>query len=451
MSLSEMSNDNTQNPNNLGGYYPFMSQTTRGSNSYTQQQNYEQHQGSYQMPTGLPFVYANTGGYQSVPMPAYPHLMTNHVAVPYSAVQPPQLSAIRVSNQAYAVAAQPPPPFSAPISDSGNTAKRTRRRPRGSTSKKVVHNNEKGDGECSPSSPEDTDQQKQIAKKSQDRRPKDAGSNLPNAKGCVAEATISSSRSRRRSTKGKLRRNTTVDGVLVEEPFTLSLPPENMNVIELLRLSNENQEGEDGEVGDGCYISCTVHGRRYYGVLIDQNALKAASTLYFKNEADSLDLNRRMMLLYNKRKQDSGNMGLAGNDKRSVARAGLVCDRDEERKRLRVGANDAFDKKQNNSEVSGGAHASDSTVYRLPSDPINSLDSALPPLGEAKQVQKFLYTPPELPNGSGPGYRTLFATYANVHAAAEDNVGKETLIFEACEVGGNFVGNYYYQYVVSER
>ena len=65
-----------------------------------------------------------------------------------------------------------------------------------------------------------------------------------------------------------------------------------------------------------------------------------------------------------------------------------------------------------------------------------------------RQVQKFLFLPPP-ENENGPGYRTLLATYANVRAAAEEDNDKSKLIWRACENGGNFVGNYYYQFFVS--
>lgn len=57
--------------------------------------------------------------------------------------------------------------------------------------------------------------------------------------------------------------------------------------------------------GDGCYVTGAVGNKRLYGVLVDQAALKAASLLYFQDEASGLDLNRRMeALLDEKRKAE---------------------------------------------------------------------------------------------------------------------------------------------------
>ena len=49
--------------------------------------------------------------------------------------------------------------------------------------------------------------------------------------------------------------------------------------------------------GEGAYVSATVNNRRYYGVLVDQATLKAASLLHLQQEAVGLDLNRRIKTL----------------------------------------------------------------------------------------------------------------------------------------------------------
>ena len=50
--------------------------------------------------------------------------------------------------------------------------------------------------------------------------------------------------------------------------------------------------------GEGLYVSATTSSnKRYYGVLVDQQALKVASTMYFQDQSDSLKLNERMKLL----------------------------------------------------------------------------------------------------------------------------------------------------------
>jgi hypothetical protein len=60
---------------------------------------------------------------------------------------------------------------------------------------------------------------------------------------------------------------------------------------------------EAATAGEGCYVSATVHNKRYYGVLIDQDSLKVASNLWFQDQAGSLELNRRMNLLQHQQQQ----------------------------------------------------------------------------------------------------------------------------------------------------
>jgi len=90
--------------------------------------------------------------------------------------------------------------------------------------------------------------------------------------------------------------------LIVEEPFSFTIPSDELTKLEKFDLIPVTDDGNnvdkvEGEIGDGCYVSCTVHRRRYYGVLIDQNALRAASNISLKDEAESIQLNRRMMVL----------------------------------------------------------------------------------------------------------------------------------------------------------
>jgi hypothetical protein len=213
------------------------------------------------------------------------------------------------------------------------------------------------------------------------------------------------SRHSRRGQRGKLRRSQEIDHVVVEEPFSLNEP------------SRSNSSG-DRKAGEGCYISATVNNRRYYGVLIDQAALTAASLLHFQDEAGGLDLNRRMRAL-NEQVEERGvpppNGILAAGDKR-VASEGLD---DDNRKR----------QKSEPTSV-----ASNSVLF-----------------SEAKhsqQVQKFRYIEGTT---SSQGYRLLVATYADVDAASEEDPDKAKEIETACVAGGNFVSRYYYQYEVRLR
>jgi hypothetical protein len=212
------------------------------------------------------------------------------------------------------------------------------------------------------------------------------------------------SRHSRRGQRGKLRKFQEIDHVVVEEPFSLNEP------------SNPTSNG-DRKAGEGCYISATVNNRRYYGVLIDQAALKAASLLHFQDEAGGLDLNRRMRAL-NEQTEEQGippPNGTVAGDKR------LASDdlEDDKRKRQR-------------------------------SEPTSvSSNSALSPeTNTVQQVQKFRYVEG---TASSQGYRLLVATYADVDAASEEDPDKAKEIEAACVSGGNFVGRYYYQYEVRLR
>ena len=134
----------------------------------------------------------------------------------------------------------------------------------------------------------------------------------------------------KRGRRGQPRLNTTIDDVTVVEPFSLYF-----NDNETMRNGTDGHEsGFSGTTkssatcssggtrekvgdlntaaaappsiaasGDGCYVSAILQNRKYYGVLFDQDALKAASGLYFQNESSSLDLNQRIMTLDKERRQ----------------------------------------------------------------------------------------------------------------------------------------------------
>jgi len=62
---------------------------------------------------------------------------------------------------------------------------------------------------------------------------------------------------------------------------------------------------------------------------------------------------------------------------------------------------------------------------------------------DLRAIQKFCYVDSD---GSIPGYRILLGTYANVEAASEDDSEKGQQIEAACQEGGGFVGQNYYQF-----
>ena len=176
----------------------------------------------------------------------------------------------------------------------------------------------------------------------------------------------------------------------MEEPFSFS--------------SNSNGANGEEEVGEGCYISGIIGGKKYYGILIEQGALSAATDMFFKSEGRSLEMNRRMMTLRDQKvsKKNEGGDAKDGN-------------------------------------VEGPAKKA-----RIEKAPENSKEAK-------KQVQKFRYVESsKMDELGGPGYRDLIATYADENAASEDNEDKAAKIKEACDIGGNYVEDYYYQYEMAE-
>ena len=155
-------------------------------------------------------------------------------------------------------------------------------------------------------------------------------------------------------------------------------------------------------MGEGCYASIQIGAYKYYGILIEHSALSAATELYFDNEATSLELNTRMANL-------KGQKAMEENSS----------------KRARI----------------------DSAAMQ-PS--VEAGNEDLMKDDNTKQIQKFQYlTSSE--GEDGPGYRDLIATYANANAACENNYLRKKIIEEACENGGNFVGNFYYQYEINDK
>jgi hypothetical protein len=188
---------------------------------------------------------------------------------------------------------------------------------------------------------------------------------------------------------------------VVEQPFSLNEPADSTSL-------------GDAKAGEGCYISTTVNNRRYYGVLIDQAALKSASHLYFQDEASSLDVNRRMKALKDQyASEDAESNGAVNGDSKRPALDDLDSD---ERKRQKIERVDA-----------PGSSALVSTAQ------------------STGTVQKLRYVEGTV---ATQGYRVLIATYADIQAASEDDPEKEKAIESACVAGGNYVGRYYYQYQV---
>jgi len=218
--------------------------------------------------------------------------------------------------------------------------------------------------------------------------------------------------------------------VIVEEPFSLLKP----------------SGGGSEPAGDGCYVSATVQNRRYYGLLVDQEALKHASLLWFQEEAGSLDLNRRMKMLHNEA-LSSAEETFNGDKKRpATSSADETTTAEAATKRIKV-ENGGSKTAHTPDAVSSNAAAAAATTpgTAASGDELKRLAT----LGQQRQVQKFRYAAPVNKKGNKDiGYRYLLATFADVASAAEDDVEKAKQIEEACQAGGGYVGKYYYQYEV---
>lgn len=232
-------------------------------------------------------------------------------------------------------------------------------------------------------------------------------SNLPYIQSPNKRRAAAKKKKPRGATRGKLTRRQEIDHVLVEETFPLFLPPH-----VAVRVD------EDRHVGEGGYISTTLHNRRYYGVLIDQAALKAASMLYFQEAAAAQELHRKMLVLAkqedHKRPSDT--------------------DWSDRAKRPRL----------DNVPDTTGSTSIPNRQLSLHS----KIASASSPSSPSQVVQKYRWV---AANDSAGEHRVLLASYMDVAAAAEDDPELHHAIDMACRSGGNFVGPYYYQYEVRKR
>ncbi|KAG7358789.1 amine oxidase [Nitzschia inconspicua] len=263
-------------------------------------------------------------------------------------------------------------------------------------------------------------------------------------------------RGRRRSTG--LRKNQPVDGVVVEEAFPLY----------------NGLIGSREKAGEGFYISATTsNNRRYYGVLIDQPALKVASTLYFKDQSDSLKLNERMKLLL-QQKEEQRDRKLPEDDRNGyLASENTISKTIVNPNPVNTAAGPTTASKRPLKDLST-VEASQSSSERIkkarlydgPSpDSIRSTAASAantePPSKvsiQEKPVQKLKYICDlSLVSRSGkekePGYRILVATFSDNFEAACGDPAKAEAIRSACEDGGNFLSgqfndSYYYQYEV---
>lgn len=195
-------------------------------------------------------------------------------------------------------------------------------------------------------------------------------------------------------------------------------------------------------------MSATVQNRRFYGLLVDQEALKRASVLWFQDEAGSLDLNRRMKMLCSQQSasKDEGKAeepssapdDTDGDKKRPAAEVGPGAEAYAKRIKLEDGTTAVVPEQiKSTMEVEQAAKSGD--PHKRP----------VTQASHHRQVQKFRYElPADKDNPKDLGLRYLLATYADIEAASEGDTEKAKLIDEACQAGGGFVGKFYYQYEV---
>ena len=237
---------------------------------------------------------------------------------------------------------------------------------------------------------------------------------------------------------------------------------------------------QEEKAGEGVYVSATAGGnRRYYGVLIDQPALKEASKMWLQDQVDSLELNKRikiMMMQNEQQKTDSNSRDInrqtnqevtgaldantalgetlattstsAQTSKRPATQPTTISNGGSDIKRQKIGPNGTLSSTATATKQIDSADVANNAETAI--ECIKSIEE------DDRPVQKFKYvwnrdTKNVSDGQDDPGYRVLVATFCNVEEAAEGDLQKARSIHSACEEGGNFLpddGRYYYQYEV---
>lgn len=224
------------------------------------------------------------------------------------------------------------------------------------------------------------------------------------------------------------------------------------------------------KVGDGVYVSATTaNNKRFYGVLVDQSSLKEASSLFFQDQSDSLNLNQRMKILNEKQqhrsKEEVGTTSDAVNN----------TENEDDGMGKKRSLKDSTEEPSKENDVVSSPPSKKSKILtaddlRDKEPSYSSTNEVTPPepfLTEERPIQKFKYveesgnTPTQksmddnriAKKSSKPNhsyYRVLVATFSSVHEAACGDPAKAREIHKACESGGNFLhsinDSYYYQY-----
>ena len=255
-----------------------------------------------------------------------------------------------------------------------------------------------------------------------------------------------------------------------------------------------------GEVGDGVYVSATTAGnKRYYGLLIDQPALKQASSLWLQDQADSLELNKRIRVLQQNQAAvvdrttvTSDGYGIKDPTVGRGKGSNWVQDADEEANSKEIGPQtgqsiigepsgalsgaplqaavsstlamvvassehtttylDAsrkwpLDHSNDEHPAAMEVHVEDQEAKRVAANTKQNTKDIL--WNTDRPVQKFKYV--HVNQADDPGYRVLVATFVNVEEASSGDSQIAEDIQRACEEGGNYLpgdSRYYYQYEV---
>ena len=226
----------------------------------------------------------------------------------------------------------------------------------------------------------------------------------------------------------------------------------NANTFNIHNSNGTHSNKESDVAGDGCYVSSTINNRRYYGILIDQPTLLRASELHFMQEAASIDLNRKMRVLYFNKKNKLDKQDTKINHVHS-SNLGSKKDHnhtdDENLRKKQKTSNQISDPIPEISSSSILSEEKTGTLNNKNETMSQKFDNIKKPFDEDRQVQKFEYISPVVTEKNSPGYRKLLATYASIAAASEGCHSKADEIHKACESGGNFVGAHYFQYLVN--
>lgn len=296
-------------------------------------------------------------------------------------------------------------------------------------------------------------------------------------------------RGKRRSTS--LRKHQSIEHVVVEESFSL--------------LSRDKEKA-----GEGIYVSATTsNNKRFYGLLVEQSALKEASALWFQDQANSLELNRRIKVLKQQQESetttiqngsqksdfeetilerptiaqshtaDANSNNASDNSNEQIKRPAVATESASIASDVQSIPNQAADFPNTSAHLNGApakrpiqpTDTQDHQTKRakltpspVPSSTVaisnreqNDSSSPIPAIYN-QPVQKFRYILDKKKGVSqggeskaDPGYRVLVATYSSIQEAAgwDDTIAKA--IATACQEGGNYLpgdATYYYQFEV---